>query len=69
MKRRDAQFTQVILIEDMSFGGDPFPAGPLPAAPAAEIPPIDGRARPAFPVSSHLLAELRRRTGRATARP
>jgi hypothetical protein len=69
MRRRDAQFTQVILIEDMSFGGGPFPSGPLPAAPAVEAPPGGGRIRPSFPVSAHLLAELKRRTGRATARP
>jgi hypothetical protein len=32
MERRYARFTQVILIEDMAFGGDPFPSGPLPTA-------------------------------------
>ena len=66
MRRRDAQFTQVILIEDMSFGGGPFPTGPLPTA---EAPPLDGRILPSLQVSSHLRAEIQRRTGRATARP
>ena len=66
MERRLARFTQVILIEDMAFGGGPFPSGPLPTA---EAPAIDGKAVGSFSCSSHPLADLKRRTGRPTAQP
>ncbi len=63
MERHDS-FKQVLVIEDMCFGGGP---GPGEVEPDLGLHLVDPRGLRAFAAASAPLALARRRTGRSTA--